>query len=140
MKAGPVDSNSKDSFIFSGLLDAIAADLIIAEDIADSNIIVTIDANDMPLPLEFRFPINDVAFKKGLYNYARTRTTPKSFFKLNTKNGKVMFNARSINLTGMACPIYLTITIGDYEAEFTLDEDIINGNKALPPVLLTRGG
>jgi hypothetical protein len=129
VKAGKGDS--KDSLSFTGLLDAIAADLIIAE--ADGNdIVVTIDANEMPVPLEFRFPINGVTFKKGVYNYVNTRSTPKALFKFDTKNGKMTFNAKCIDLTGMACPIEITITIGDYDAPFPLDEDIVNGNKPCP--------
>jgi hypothetical protein len=132
VKAG-VPGASKDSLSFAGLLDAIAADLIIAE---GDDIVVTIDADNMPSPLEFRFPINDVSFKKGLYNYARTDNASTKSFKLDTKTGKMMFNAKNIDLTGLACPIALTITIGDYEADFVVDESIVNGGKALPLTLM----
>jgi hypothetical protein len=113
---------SKDSLTFTGLLNAIAADLIIAEsNIADSNIVVTIDANEMSSPLEFTFPINDVAFKKGLYNYARTEDASTRSFKFDTKNSKMTFSAKGLDLTGLTHPITLTITIGDYEADFIVD-------------------
>jgi hypothetical protein len=131
VKAGT--KKNSDSLSFAGLLDAIEADLIIED---GNDIIVTIEADNMTSPLEFRFPINAVAFKKGLYNYARTENASTRSFKFDTKNGKMTFNAKGIDLTGLACPITLTITIGDYEAEFELDESIVNGSKALSPVFL----
>jgi hypothetical protein len=130
VKAG-VPSASKDSLSFAGMLDAIAADLIIAE---GDDIVVTINADEMTSPLEFTFPISNTTFKKGVY--AGTNTEKNVSFKLDTKTGKMTFNAKNIDLTGLACPIEITITIVDYEADFEVDEDIANGNKALPLTLL----
>ena len=55
------------------------------------HIIVTIDADEMTSPLEFRFPINNVSLKKGLYNYARTENASTKSFKFDTKTGKMTF-------------------------------------------------
>jgi hypothetical protein len=107
---------SKDSLSFTGLLNAIAADLIIAE---GNNIVVDINSVDMPSPLEFQFPINATTFKKGVYS--GTGPEKNSSFKFDTKNGKMTFNAKGLDLTGLTYPITLTITIGDYEANFTVD-------------------
>ena len=104
---------SKDSLSFTGLLDAIAADLIIAE---GNNIVVDINSDSMSSPLEFQFPINSATFKKGVYS--GTGPGKNSSFKFDTTTGKMTFNAKGLDLT---YPITLTITIGDYEADFTVE-------------------
>ena len=116
VKAGKAGA-SKGSLSFTGLLDAIAADLIIED---GNNIVVDINSVDMPSPLEFQFPINSTTFKKGKYSYTR-KSAPVSSFKLDTKTGKMTFSAKGLDLTDLTYPITLTITIGDYEADFIVD-------------------
>jgi len=100
-------------------------------------VLVNIDAADMPSPLNFIFPINNVSFKNGTYNYARTVNAATSFFKFDPRNGKFNFNAKKVDLTGLACPITVTVTIGSYSTTLQLGEDIVNGlKKPCPPQLL----
>jgi hypothetical protein len=110
---------SKDSISFTGLLDAIAADLIIAEN-DGNNIVVDINDVNMPSPLEFQFPINATTFKKGKYSYT-SKSAPVSSFKLDTKTGKMTFSAKGLDLTDLTYPITLTITIGEYD-DFVVEE------------------
>ena len=127
-------SIGQDTISFSGQLDATENDLLNAD---PAEVVVSIDAADMPDPLTFTFPINNVSFKNGTYNYSRTENASKLFFKFNTKNGKVNFNAKKVDLTGLACPVTVTVTIGSYSTTLQLDEDIVNGPKRpCPPQLL----
>jgi hypothetical protein len=117
MKPGKT-GKSKDNISFTGLLNAIAADLIIA-DSNGNNIVVDINAVNMSSPLEFQFPLNSTTFKKGVYS--GTGPGKNSSFKFDTKTGKMTFSAKNLDLTGLVPPPTVTITIGDYEADFTVD-------------------
>ena len=101
VKAGKKPSTDRISF--SGPLDATAADLLIAD---GNDIVVSIDADDMNEPVKFRFPINSTTFKKGKYKYTQKENASRSSFKLDTKKGKMQFNASNVDLTGLACPIF----------------------------------
>jgi hypothetical protein len=125
VKAG-LAGTSKDSVIFTGMLDAIAADLIIAK---GGDVVVTLNAADA---IEFKFPINDSTLKKGLFS----NTVNGSTFKFNTWNGKMTFSAKNIDLKRLECPIDMSITIGDYETKFQVEEDTVNGGKALSLALM----
>ena len=47
------------------------------------------------------------------------------------------FAAKNVDLTGLACPIQVTITIDDYTAQIEVDEAVVNGTrKPCPPELL----
>jgi hypothetical protein len=124
-----------DRISFSGPLDATEADLLIAD---GNDIVVTIDANDMDKPVEFRFPINSATFKKGKYKYTHKENASRSSFKLDTKKGKMQFNANKVDLTGLACPISITITIGKYTAVFEANEAVVNGPKKPCPLQLIQ--
>jgi hypothetical protein len=132
VKAGKTEST--DSIQFSGLLDAIEADFLLA---MGGDVVVTIDSKSMVTPLGSTFPIDEVSFKKGKYNYARKENASQSCFKFDAKNGKMTFSAKNVDLTGLACPMIVTVTIGAYSAEIELDETIVNGSKKpCPPELM----
>jgi hypothetical protein len=114
---------------FSGTLDAIEADFSLAiGDVVE----VGIESDLMANPQSLTFPINNSSFKKGKFSNKTANTS----FALDTKTGKMAFSAKNVNLTGIACPITVTITIGDYEAEFKLSETAVNGTKLCPPQLM----
>lgn len=125
---------NQDQAQFKGLMDAAESDIL------DSNeIIVSIDASYIPDPnnTTWTFPVNGEAYKNGKYNYARTENASQSFLKYDPANGKVQFKVKNEDLTGLSCPMMVTITIGDYTAQIELDEDIVNGTKKpCPPEFL----
>ena len=47
------------------------------------------------------------------------------------------FSAKNADLMGLACPITVTVEIGDYSAEVIMEEAVVNGiKKPCPPQLL----
>jgi len=138
VKAG---KNGKgDRIKLKGLLYATEADFKAA---IGGNVIVSIEAVDMPASNEttFTFPIEEGTIKKGKYKSSKVKPIDKTdlvtSFKVNTITGKMKFSAKNIDLTGLSCPITVTIQIGDYVSEIVLDEDIVNGpKKQCPPELM----
>jgi hypothetical protein len=137
VKAG---KNGKgDSIKFSGLLDASAADFNAAW---NENIIVTIAAESIPdLDVTtFTFPIKNDYLKNFKYKSPKVKpidkSAPVASLKIDTIKGKMKFSGKNLDLTGLSCPITLTIQIGIYVAEIVLDETIVNGTKPCPPELM----
>jgi hypothetical protein len=119
---------------------ATEADFIAA---MGGDVVVTIDAYGISdnETTTFRFPIEEDNLKKGKYKSTKIKradkSDPKTSFKINTNKGKMKFSAKNVDLTGLSCPITVTIQIGDYVAEIVLDEDIVNGpKKVCPPELM----
>jgi len=54
--------------------------------------------------------------------------------KFDTKTGKFSVMAAGLDLTGLSCPITVTITIGSYQQQFQLDEDVVNGSNSFIPI------
>ena len=131
VKAGKTDNS--DSIDFSGLLDAIETDLDAALEI-----IVTIVAEDIPDPgfIAFTFPVNADSVNKGKYKSPKDKTDPVLKLQLDTIKGKIKFSAKNADLTGLSCPITVRIQFGDFAAETTLTEDVVNGTKPCPPELM----
>ena len=137
VKAG---KNGKgDSIKFSGLLDVTTADFDAA--IGD-NVTVTIAADGIPDLNEttFTFPIEEDTLKKGKYKSTKIKPEDKSdpvtSLQIDSIKGKMKFSGKNLDLTGLSCPITITIKIGDYTAEKVLYEDIVNGpKKPCPPEL-----
>ena len=134
-KSGKSRTDHKDQVQFLGLMDATDQDLLAVLDAND--IVVSFDCNDLLSPLEWTFPVNSDSYKNGKYNYARTENASQSFFKYDPANGKVLFKVKNGDLTGLSCPMTVTITIGSYSAQVELDEEIVNGTKKpCPPQFL----
>ena len=137
VKAG---KNGKgDSLKFSGFLDATEEGFL-----ATGNVIVAIEANDIPDTdvTTFSFLINEDSLKKGNYKSPKVKPANKSdavtAIQIDTNKGTIKFSAKKIDLIGLSCPITITIQIGDYVAVVVLEEDIVNGTKKLsPPELIT---
>jgi hypothetical protein len=128
-----------DKINFSGQLDAIAADFDAA---MGGNAIVSIEADDIPdiAATTFTFPINEDSLNKGRYKSKAKgpgKDDPVTSLQIDTNKGKMKFSGKKLDLTGLSCPITITIQIGDYSAEIVLDEDIVNGpKKPCPPELM----
>jgi hypothetical protein len=129
--AGSKDNSDKISF--SVTMDATA------DDFNDTNVVVTIDSNDIVNPCILTFPINNKTWKvkKGKYSYSGTEDGVKKSFKYNVKTGKFSFAASKVDLCGLACPLTVQIEIGGYNAETEVNEDVVNGPKKPMPIKLT---
>lgn len=121
-KAGK--SRGLDSIQFTGLVNATEADLNAADEIE-----VSLESEELQNIQEFPFTINGTTFKRGKY---AGKDLNKNTLTLDTKTGKMAFSAKNLNLAGLGCPITVAITIGDYAAQMTLDEAIVNGTKPCP--------
>ena len=120
-----------DSISISGTMDANDTDMLAA-----SQIVVTAISDEPMDPCVMTFPINTTTFKKGSYNYTIKGAAFKSTFKFSTKTGKFSLSAKNIDLTGLACPVTITIQIGGSSGSVSLDETIVNGTKKLIPYQL----
>jgi len=131
VKAG---KNGKgDSIQFSGLMDVTTADFMEAD-----NVIVTIDADDIPdlNATTYMFPITYL--KKGKYKSPKDKTIPQTSLKIDTVKGKMKFKVKGADLIGLSCPITVKVQIGGYVAEIELNENIVNGTKKpCPPELMS---
>jgi alpha-tubulin suppressor-like RCC1 family protein len=129
--AQPGSLENQDQIQFSGLMDATTRDLAAA-----GEIVVSIDAEDMAAPSEWVFPINSDSFRNGQYNYTIQEGTSQRFLKINPSNSQVQMSAKGTDLTGLACPITVQITIGDYSPQTELSETVVNGSSPCPPQFL----
>jgi hypothetical protein len=134
-------SNS-DAISFSGTIDANADDFNDANKSSDANFVkVTIsdvNAEDMD-PCVFSFPVNSKTWKKGKFSSTITSKPLKMSFAFDTKKKTFSFSASNVDLTGLSCPVIVTIQIGSSSGSVSLDETIVNGPKKLIPYQLLMG-
>lgn len=140
VKAGKITAS--DSIKLSGFLDATEAVLRAA---IGGTVTVLLEADTIPGPgaIAFTFPLELMYLNNGKYASPKTRpvldTDPVTSFKLDTKTGKFKFYGKGMDLTGLRCPITLTVTIGDYSAQTQLGEDMVNGLRKPCPLPLLMG-
>jgi len=133
VKAGK--TRGKDSIKFSGTLDATTADVNAA---MNGTITLTIAAAGIPDPNDttFTFPITATSFKKDKYKSPKVKpalkTDPVVGLSFETRKGKLSFTSKNLDLTGLACPITVTIQFGAYAAQTVLNEAVVNGKKLCP--------
>jgi len=130
VKAGR--TTSSDSIQLSGWMNATAANLNAA---MGNDIIITIDSAEVPNLAEttFTFPVTAATVVNGKYKSLKDAVKAFSF---DTINGSIKFSAKNVELTGLGCPITVTIKFGDFAAQVQLDETIVNGAKPCPLPLL----
>ena len=89
-----------------------------------------------PAATTFRFPINADTFSNGIYKSPKSGSADKSdpvlSFSYDSVKGTMNFSASNVDLTGLYCPITLTIEIDAYVVQDLLGEDIVNGTKPCP--------
>jgi hypothetical protein len=130
-KNRPVVTSAGDTITVSGQLGAMSSNFQLGSDI-----VVTFDSDDMNDPCVLTFPVDSNTFKNGKYGYSKTVDGIKQSFKYSTKTHIFSFSASKINLTGLSCPLTLSINIGDYSATMQADEAKVNGKKPIPVNLL----
>ena len=136
VKAGK--TTGADSITFSGLSEATEDDFIAAP---GNNVVVTLAADSIADTAEttYTFPINADSLRNGKYTSPKNKAdknAPAKSFMLDTNNGKLKFSAKNVDLTGLRCPITITVQIGDYTPQTELDEEIVNGKKPCPLPLM----
>jgi hypothetical protein len=138
IKAGKIDNT--DSIKFSGWMDAGDAYMI-----AGDEIVISFETAQVPDldATTFSFPINADTYIDGKYKSLKVKSSDKSdpvlSFSYDSAKSTMTFSAKNVDLTGLRCPITLTIQIGDYFVEEQLDEDIVNGPKKPCPLKLMMG-
>jgi len=107
-----------DSIKFSGFLDVTEGDFNAA-----SEVVVIIDAENIPDPsvTTFTYSIHEDSFKKGKFKSQKIKLLDKSDpvtkLQIDTIKGTIKFSGKNLDLTGLSCPITVTIQIGSYVAE-----------------------
>jgi uncharacterized caspase-like protein len=135
VKAGkrPIVTAKGDSITVQGELNARFSDF---EDAMDATMSVAIDSNDMNDPCVITFPVDADTFKGGKYRYSKKVDGVKKTFKYDTGTHKFSFSAGKINLSGLSCPVIVTVEIGGYSATIETYESIVNGKRLIPVNLL----
>ena len=133
---------NSDKISFSGTMDTNASDFNDANNSSDANFVkVTIsdvNAEDMD-PCVFTFPVNSKTWKKGKFSSTISSKPLKMSFAFDTKKTTFSFSASNVDLTGLSCPVIVTIQIGGSSGFVSLDETIINSTKKLIPYQLMMG-
>jgi N-acetylneuraminic acid mutarotase len=129
--AGKTDTT--DSITFSGFMDAGEDPLNAA---LGGEIVVSLSADTLvdPAAATFSFPLNADTFSNGKYKSPKADSAKS--FSYDSAKGTMSFSAKNIDLTGLRCPIIVTIEIGAYVVQRVLQEDIVNGTKPCPLQLL----
>ncbi len=77
---------------------------------------------------------------KNKYNYSYKVPSGEAgaitSLKMDLSRKTFEIKAKNIDLTGLACPLQLNITIGNYTLSGDVDETIVNGTKTIPPRLM----
>jgi len=133
VKAGKTDGT--DSIKFTGWMDATEADFIAA---LGGNLVVSIEAAGIPDPdaTTFAFPLTGSTFGNGKY---KSPKDPSQSFRFDTGSWAMKFSAKYVDLTGLRCPVFVMIKVGDYVAQVALGEDMVNGTKKPCPLPLMMG-
>ncbi|MBN2018754.1 MAG: hypothetical protein JW749_00855 [Sedimentisphaerales bacterium] len=131
VRAGKDRTQGKDAVSISGFMDATVDDIVAADFIR-----ITVNSDNMPSPLDCNFPINGSTFKKGRFKSSLTDNASKISLAFNTKTLKFSFSAKNVNLSGLSCPIVLTVKIGGSSGSVDIGESITNGKKLVPINLL----
>jgi hypothetical protein len=135
VKAGkrPIVTAKGDSITVQGELNARFSDF---NDAMNATMSVDINSNDMSEPCVITFPVDGNTFKNGKYRYSKKVDGVKKSFKYDTGTHKFSFSASKINLSGLSCPVIVTVEIGGYSATIETYESIINGSRPIPINLL----
>ena len=122
--------------------DSLDASGTFAESPSDLNDITEIDVNIVSVTDEYLAYEETIAFsasnvKKGKFKYTHKQPGITSLtIDFNKKTFAI--KSKNIDLTGLACPLQLNITIGDYMVTGQAIESVVNGSKKKIPIRLMR--
>ncbi len=135
VKAGKVQGH--DYFRASGTFSSFYPDL---NDIGQFDVnIVSADGNVIYAETN-NFDVCDVADQIFKYKYKIPRGGEGAItsLKLNFNKRTFVIKAKDVNLTGLACPLRLDITLGDYLMSGEASETVVNGARRIIPTRLMR--
>jgi len=137
-----IKAGTTDAIKFSGFIDAGEPYMNAA---MGAEIVISLWTDRVPDPdaTTFRFPINADTYTGGKYKSPKIKPADKSdpvlSFSYDSAKGAMTFSGKNVDLTGLYCPITLTIEIGSFFVQRTLQEDIVNGPKKPCPLPLIMG-
>jgi hypothetical protein len=125
--------DNKDKIVISGKLDTAANYYF-----TNGNAIeITVKSDHMPNYWDHYFEITNENFKNGKLNYNLNSVKGfKTSFKYDTKTRKFAYSAGNVDLSGLDCSVTFNIHIGDYRGSVDIDEDIVNGKRPAPMILM----
>jgi hypothetical protein len=123
---------NSDKITVSGQLDTGANSAFINGNVIE----ITIKSDHMLSYFEQSFDINDKTFKRGRYSYSGTRKGARMSFRYDTKTRKFTLSARNVDLSGLDCNVMMHIRIGDYLRTVEFGEEIVNGRRPMPMILM----
>ena len=139
---GDSDFNDmKDSFTASGTMSDVPDNLNTIDSI-DVNI-VSADGNSIYFETNDFNSVRDV--KKNIYTHKykidKNNSTEGAITSMTINFTKKTFalTVSRADLTGLACPLQLTISLGDFVLTGNVDEAIVNGPKTPIPIQLMTG-
>jgi hypothetical protein len=135
VKAGKIIG--QDNITCSGDFEATLAQL--AE--ADRVIVKIYSVADDYLVYEQSIDFNAFSLKQNTYNYKykppKGQPGAITLLKFDTGKKTVSLQAKNIDLTGLGCPLYMTIDAGGYCGTAVVDEPVVNGKKSIPVRLMS---
>jgi hypothetical protein len=123
----------QDVFEASGTM---ASSPLILSSVAQIDIIVSLADSNSIYRETIGFDSSQVV--KNNYKYTPPRGTDRGITSLTMNFSKKTFTikTKNIDLTGLACPLQLNITIGNYTLSGDVSETIVNGAKTIPTRLM----
>ncbi len=136
VKAGK--TSGEDRIILSGTFDTAL------ENLQDANAIevefLSVSDSYLVYTESIDFDYSDVTKGKYKYKYKIAKGSSGAItniiIDLNKKT--LVLKANKVDLTGLSCPLELTITIGSYALSGEVDENIVNGSKKTVPLALMK--
>jgi hypothetical protein len=127
----------QDVFEASGTLALSPLGLYLATQI-DVNIVSLTDGNVIyPESIDFNYDTDVVNNKyKHSAKVIKGEAGNITSMTLDFRKGTFAIVAKNIDLTGLACPLRLEITMGNYTLSGDVDETIVNGTKTIPTRLM----
>jgi len=138
-KAAAGSRPGRDSFTCSAKMYATRPQIIDANQITVS----IWGADDYPVYSE-TINVKPIKLKKGNYIY-KHRVRKKrnrgfiTYFAVDLKKHTFSLKAKKIDLTGLSCPLFVGIEVGDYVGLGKATERIVNGKKKRIPIRFMRG-
>jgi hypothetical protein len=130
-------TQGQDNFTASGTLSSSPFGLNAVTKI-DVNIISLADGNSIyPESIDFDYD-TDVVKNKYSYTIPRGQADGIASLKMDFARKTFAITAKKIDFTGLACPLRLKFTMGNYTLTGDANEAIVNGKKASIPTRLMR--
>ncbi len=138
-KAAAGSRPGRDSFTCSAKMYATPPQVVDANQIT-----VNIWGSDDYLVYSETINVKPIKLKKRSYIYKHRLRKKRNrgfitYFAVDLKKHTFSLKAKKIDLTGLSCPLFVGIEVGDYVGLGKAAERIVNGKKKLIPIRFMRG-